>query len=805
MTIGGATTSVPSAHVLNTGRLTLPVHVCTIVARNYLAPARVLAQSLLASNPDAHLSVVVIDAVDGEDDFSEEPFEFVSPFDIGIEADEYLRMATMYDVMELATSIKPWILRTLLDRGAETATYLDPDIVVLGSLDEVSCLARERGIVLTPHITQPMPRDGLLPDEEIIMLSGTYNLGFISVGKKSADFLDWWSEHLARWAIVDPAAGLFTDQRWIDFVPSLFEHVVVRDPSYNVAYWNMYERPIEFDGTRYTARGAPIRFFHYSGYDVSAPHLLSKHQGPRPRVVLSSSGPLRCLLDDARARLIAAGHQSSVKQPYGLGVSAGGLVLTHPLRRMYRTAVLECERNARRPPEHAFAAGGGFFDWLNEPVIGPIDAGVSRYLHYYYSTRIDLRGAFPDLNGDSAAHFRAWAREDVEFRRLTPQGLIPEETKTPRLLPAPDAPGINVVGYFDAELGVGEAGRSVASSIEAAGIPMSTFTFGATTSRQEHNFRSKGPSGCPFTVNVLCVNADQTPRLAQALGTRFMQNRYNVGIWFWEAPTFPSELHHSLDLIDEVWAPSEFVYDALAPVTRKPLKVFPLPVATPRKPTAFRRADVSLPEGFVFLFMFDYLSVMNRKNPLGLIEAYQAAFEPSEGAHLVIKTINSGQRKSDHEKVLYALHDRPDIRVLSDYLTGAQIQAMTQLSDCYVSLHRSEGFGLTLAHAMAWGKPTIATAYSGNMSFMTRANSYLVPYKLIEIGSGSPPYPPDALWADPDLKAAARRMRFVFEHEEEAAGVGRAAAKHIASTRSIDGAAHFVRDRFTEISAGVRR
>src|SRR5712671_1236119 len=108
------------------------MHVCTIIARNYLALARVLGDSLLASNPDARFSVVVIDAVDGEDDFSEEPFEFISPFDIGIEADEYLRMATMYDVMELATSIKPWILRTLLDRGAETATYLDPDIVVLG-------------------------------------------------------------------------------------------------------------------------------------------------------------------------------------------------------------------------------------------------------------------------------------------------------------------------------------------------------------------------------------------------------------------------------------------------------------------------------------------------------------------------------------------------------------------------------------------------------------------------------------------------------------------------------------------------
>ena len=97
---------------------------------------------------------------------------------------------------------------------------------------------------------------------------------------------------------------------------------------------------------------------------------------------------------------------------------------------------------------------------------------------------------------------------------------------------------------------------------------------------------------------------------------------------------------------------------------------------------------------------------------------------------------------------------------------------MTQLSDCYASLHRSEGFGLTMAHAMAWGKPTIATAYSGNMSFMTRSTSYLVPYKLVEIGTGSAPYPPEALWAEPDLSAAARKMRYVFENRDDAADVG---------------------------------
>jgi glycosyltransferase involved in cell wall biosynthesis len=161
--------------------------------------------------------------------------------------------------------------------------------------------------------------------------------------------------------------------------------------------------------------------------------------------------------------------------------------------------------------------------------------------------------------------------------------------------------------------------------------------------------------------------------------------------------------------------------------------------------------------------------------------------------------VNGDQRIRDREALHFATAARPDIHVWDRYLTTSEIHALTQLTDCYVSLHRSEGFGLTMAHAMAWGKPTIATAYSGNLAFMTPDNSFLVPYELTEVGSSAPPYPPTALWAEPDLDIAASLMRAVVDDPERAAAIGSAGARDIAAHRSASVAGAFVRAQFDRL------
>ena len=175
----------------------------------------------------------------------------------------------------------------LLLRGAETAVYLDPDIYVFGSLSKIAELSAEHGIVLTPHAIKPIPRDGLRPTEADIMGSGVYNLGFIGVGKDNVPMLHWWQERLRRDSIAAPEQMLFTDQRWIDLVPGLWDCAILRDPGYNVAYWNLDSRPVERrDGALYAGCHL-LRFFHFSGYRHETPWILSKYVADNPRVVLS--------------------------------------------------------------------------------------------------------------------------------------------------------------------------------------------------------------------------------------------------------------------------------------------------------------------------------------------------------------------------------------------------------------------------------------------------------------------------------------------------------------------------------------
>ena len=185
---------------------------CTVVARNYLAYARVLGQSLRDVGDDLHLSVLVLDDVNREVDDTAEPFDVLRPSDLDISPGQFHHMAVIYDLLELATAVKPWLLHRVL-ADDEVACYLDPDIQVFGSMDPVEALAKRHSIVLTPHSTTPLPRDGLIPSEQTIRLAGVFNLGFIAVSRDAGSFLSWWSERSWKKDIVHPSGSTSLDGR----------------------------------------------------------------------------------------------------------------------------------------------------------------------------------------------------------------------------------------------------------------------------------------------------------------------------------------------------------------------------------------------------------------------------------------------------------------------------------------------------------------------------------------------------------------------------------------------------------------
>src|SRR4051812_11181890 len=198
------------------------------------------------------------------------------------------------------------------------------------------------------------------------------------------------------------------------------------------------------------------------------------------------------------------------------------------------------------------------------------------------------------------------------------------------------------------------------------------------------------------------------------------RGRRVVGLWWWEVMAFPARWLRAFDAVDEVWVGSRFVADALAAVSPVPVVAIPMPVATPR-PARGGRAALGLPDGFAFGFVFDYASVVERKNPLGLIEAFRRAFPPGGGVGpaLVLKTIGGDRDADAHGAVLAAAAGHPGIRVIDRHLAPAEKDALIAHLDCYVSLHRSEGFGLTLAEAALLNVPVIATDYGGTRDFLT--------------------------------------------------------------------------------------
>ncbi|HWX74609.1 MAG TPA: hypothetical protein VNZ05_04835, partial [Solirubrobacteraceae bacterium] len=586
------------------------MHICTIIAKNYVAAARVLAESFLKHNPGGTCSVLVIDSSEGFIDPASEPFELVT---IGqLEIEPFERMAALYTVLELATAVKPWLLRYLLGKGgAERVVYLDPDIQVFDSLAELDRLLGEHQLVLNPHLTHAMPRDGLRPSETDILIAGAYNLGFmgIAAGAETDEMLDWWSERLETDCIVAPERGLFVDQRWMDFAPGLVHDLyVLRDPGYNVAYWNLPTRKVRREGEGYTVEGSPLRFFHFSGYDPARPDELSRHQN---RVLLSREPVLRELCDSYRAELLAHGHAQASGWPYDYERLPNGLAIDATARAVYRGALAQGE--LRRSPFETRGARE-FLAYLRAPGTSGAEAGVNRYLEELWRSRPDLQPAFPNLGGPDAARFLSWAQVSGRVEVPIPAQLLPGSENGAVAGPS----GVNVVGYFNALLGVGEHARQLVAALGTQHIPAAPIALRADRSREEE----RGPEEQPahYAVNLVCVNADVFPAFANDVGPSFFDGRYTIGYWAWEVNKFPERFAGAFAHVDEVWCGSAHTADALMPASPVPVLRLPQPISLGEVEPATREA-LGLPEGFLFLFSFDYNSVFERKNPLAVIAA----------------------------------------------------------------------------------------------------------------------------------------------------------------------------------------
>jgi glycosyltransferase involved in cell wall biosynthesis len=267
-----------------------------------------------------------------------------------------------------------------------------------------------------------------------------------------------------------------------------------------------------------------------------------------------------------------------------------------------------------------------------------------------------------------------------------------------------------------------------------------------------------------YNINIFVGNPYYISAGLEVLGKNFLIQNYNVGLWFWELETIPTPWHCTKYFIDEVWVQSDFMFNALKKINPN---IYKIPFIVSPKPNPKKnRCHFKLPlKKFIFLFAFDFWSYYERKNPEAIIRAFNKAFHNRKDVYLIIKTTHGDERPVDKVKLISTIKRNKNIELRDTFLSDEDYFSLLNQCDCYISLHRSEGLGQTMAEAMTLGKPVIATNYSGNLEFMKENNSCLVPYKLIPV-SNYIGYSTQSKWADPDQDIAAYFMKKIVEDKK---------------------------------------
>jgi hypothetical protein len=322
---------------------------CTIVARNYVPYARVVAAGWRRVHPGAPFCVLLLD---GEGEDVVDGAGIITPEQLGLPRRSLAQLRGIYGVAEINSALKPHLLRHLLDRGADVVVYLDSDTDIHGPLEDVGELADQGGIALSPNVLQPLAADGLSPSEFDLGRVGLYNSGSIAVGRSSGPFLEWWARRTWRDCLFAEDEGLHGDQRCLDWAPVYFDHRLQDDPTLNVAHWNLHERTVGRSGDTFTVDGAPLRSFHFAGFDPENPDAVTRYQWEGPlRGLLEHNPALVDLCRSYAQRLLQAGYQTARRIPYRYRASVAGTPLGGRERAILRELVLACEATGAEMPD----------------------------------------------------------------------------------------------------------------------------------------------------------------------------------------------------------------------------------------------------------------------------------------------------------------------------------------------------------------------------------------------------------------------------------------------------------------------
>jgi GT2 family glycosyltransferase/glycosyltransferase involved in cell wall biosynthesis len=361
--------------------------------------------------------------------------------------------------------------------------------------------------------------------------------------------------------------------------------------------------------------------------------------------------------------------------------------------------------------------------------------------------------------------------------------------------------GLNIVGWLRAELGLGESARCMVRACDASGLPAALVDMRLPCLNRagDESFAARLQDTNPHPVNVFHIDPPVAAEIDQHHGRAFRFGKYNIAYWAWEQPQFPDAWVPQAAYYDEIWCPSDFVRRAVAEKIQLPVRVMPHAITVPRS-AGDARPRFGLPAGrFLFLFLYDLNSYQERKNPQAVIEAYRRAFPDEQGVGLVIKTHNRERNAEAFARLQASLAGLSQAQLVSATLPRAEVHALEAACDCFVSLHRSEGFGLGVAECMALGKPVISTDWSATAEFVTEENGCPVKASVITLDRDHGPYRKGGTWADPDIDHAAWHMRRLAADPALALRLGATAKADMAARFSPEVVGTRYRRRLSEL------
>lgn len=830
----------------------------TICSRNYLPTAKVLLSSL-RDNTEKDIYIFICDS----GHHSKKINKFLEGLNVKVVNVQDMNISNFddfifrYSILEINTAIKPFAF-DYLSKKYQKIFYFDPDIAVDSSTQEIESLLDENDAILTPHITSPY-RDRKNPNINDITNSGVYNLGFLGLKPSGAkNFLDWWKDKCRYQCYSDIDNNLFTDQRFCDYIPSFVAKTYIHKcPSANIAYWNLHERNISFKDGKYYSNKKEAFFFHFSGLVHDSNYLfkkLSKHENRfKGNIGKGLLKRINCYLKEIRENFELF-ESIGISDEYHLNK-----IKDVELSYAHRAYIREIERrygalDFSDIDDEWFI---GMSHEINEY------SQIPRALMGVYLEREDIRNVFDLSSQENLNNFYRWSINAVKNTELPSSfyKYIPEESsiskkyfinkksiynfllitsnrytflkndffKRPRnfvrnlLIPANSSTknissnfylfqktgykvnelfGVNLFGYFEANTGVAKGVKLMNKMLLLNKLQISKYDINIDDNSIINRIDQ---SKKVYDISLFHINADQTPNCIPYVSTQ-LKNTYKIGYWAWELERFPSNYLKSGRYLNDLWVPSSFIANSIERSCDFSPKIVPHPVMN--HPKGYYNVDKKFnvdKNKFIVTSAFDLNSYSSRKNPVASVKAFQLASkhnkEFASNASLILKLSGSLNKKNIISEINNIKEENKlDIKIIDSLLTESQMSGLRNLTDVFISLHRSEGFGLNLVENMSAGNLVIATNYSGNIDFMNNSNSLLVDYKLIPLRKNDYPEYHGQFWADPDINDACEKLLWSFENVEKSSALGIEARNFISKNYSIESISKTVQKHLADIS-----